>query len=76
MSQNVKPNETQVNVDLRNAEDVKCENCGHDTFVPSFLIKKVSAIVSPTGQEIIAPVQVFGCTKCGHVNKDFLPREV
>ena len=31
--------------------------------------------MSPNGQEIIAPVQVFGCNKCGHVNKEFMPRE-
>jgi DNA-directed RNA polymerase subunit RPC12/RpoP len=65
----------QVNVDISQADDVKCDNCGHDVFVPVFHIKKVSAIMSPNGQEIIAPVQVFGCNKCGHVNKEFMPRE-
>ena len=54
---------------------MKCDECGHDTFIPVFLIKKVSAIMSPNGQEIIAPVQVFGCNKCGHVNQEFMPRE-
>jgi DNA-directed RNA polymerase subunit RPC12/RpoP len=65
----------QVNVDISQADDVKCDECGHDVFVPVFHIKKVSAIMSPNGQEIIAPVQVFGCNKCGHVNKEFMPRE-
>ena len=70
-----KPLPKQVNVDISQADDVKCDNCGHDVFVPVFYIKKVSAIMSPNGQEIIAPVQVFGCNKCGHVNKEFMPRE-
>jgi DNA-directed RNA polymerase subunit RPC12/RpoP len=70
-----KPLPKQVNVDISQADDVKCDNCGHDVFVPVFHIKKVSAIMSPNGQEIIAPVQVFGCNKCGHVNKEFMPRE-
>ena len=65
----------QVNVDISQADDVKCDKCGHDVFIPVFMIKKVSAIMSPNGQEIIAPVQVFGCNKCGHVNKEFMPRE-
>ena len=65
----------QVNVDISQADDVKCDECGHDVFIPVFMIKKVSAIMSPNGQEIIAPVQVFGCNKCGHVNQEFMPRE-
>ena len=69
------PLPSQVNVDLSNAEDAKCDECGHDVFVPVFLIKKISAIMSRNGQEIISPVQVFGCNKCGHVNKEFMPRE-
>ena len=27
----------------------------------------MSALVSPTGQEVIAPVQVFNCGNCGHM---------
>ena len=65
----------QVNGDISQADDVKCDECGHDVFIPVFMIKKVSAIMSPNGQEIIAPVQVFGCNKCGHVNQEFMPRE-
>ena len=65
----------QVNVDISQADDVKCDECGHDVFIPVFMIKKVSAIMSPNGQEIIAPVQVLGCNKCGHVNEEFMPRE-
>ena len=70
-----KPFPSQVNVDISQADDAKCDKCGHDVFVPVFLIKKVSAIMSPNGQEIIAPVQVFGCNNCGHVNDEFMPRE-
>ena len=70
-----KPLPSQVNVDISQADDAKCDKCGHDVFVPVFLIKKVSAIMSPNGQEIIAPVQVFGCNNCGNVNDEFMPRE-
>ena len=36
-----KPLPKQVNVDIIQADDVKCDNCGHDVFVPVFHIKKV-----------------------------------
>jgi hypothetical protein len=70
-----KPLPQQVNVDLSDAQDVKCTECEHDIFIPVFFIKKISAILSPNGQEVIAPIQVFGCNKCGHVNEEFMPRE-
>lgn len=61
---------------LESAKDVVCsaEDCGHTFFVPVFLIKRISALVSPNGQEINAPVQTFACAKCGHVNSEFLPK--
>ena len=30
-------------------------------------MKKISALMSPTGQEAIIPVQVFSCGNCGTV---------
>ena len=34
-------------------------------------MRKMSALVSPNGQETIIPMAVFACEKCGHVNKEF-----
>jgi hypothetical protein len=36
------------------------------------VIKRISAILSPTGQEAIAPIQVYSCGNCGKVPKMFL----
>jgi len=36
---------------------------------------KLSALLSPTGQEAMIPIQVFCCAKCGYINKGFLPKE-
>ena len=33
--------------------------------------KRVSAIMSPTGKEQIAPVPSFRCDDCDHINKEF-----
>ena len=61
--------------DLANAKDVACESCQHQFFEPVFIIKTISAIASPTGQEVNIPVQTFACAKCGAVNKTFMPEK-
>ncbi len=35
------------------------------------MLHKLSALVSPSGQETIVPAAVFACEKCGHVNAEF-----
>ena len=57
----------QVQVDLKNAETMKCAKCGNSIFIQGYVIKKISAIVSPTGKEVIAPIQVFNCGNCGEM---------
>ena len=66
----------QVNLDLSNAQDVTCENCGNYTFQEIVLMKRVSALVSPTGKEAIVPIPTFACNACGFINKQFLPVKV
>lgn len=63
---------------LKSAKDLCCEleECGHKYFTPVFFIKQISALMSPNGQEINAPVQTFACAKCGHVNSYFMPVEL
>ena len=61
-----------INIDLNNVDNIKCDECENETFVPAFIIKHLSALVSPTGQETIVPVQLFKCSKCDHVNEKFL----
>ena len=61
-----------INIDLNNVDNIKCEECENETFVPAFVIKQVSALMSPTGKETLVPIQLFKCSKCGHVNEKFL----
>jgi len=55
------------------AQDVTCENCGNYTFQQVALLKRISAIVSPNGKELLVPNPVFACNACGFVNKQFVP---
>jgi len=63
----------QVKVALKDTQDVSCEKCSHKLFVQLMMFKKLSAVMSPTGEESLIPVQVFACNDCGHVNEQFLP---
>ena len=65
----------QMNIDFSQTTAEICEECGNDTFVQGYQMRKLSALLSPTGQETMIPIQVFACAKCGHINKGFLPKE-
>ena len=62
----------QVKVDLTQAETMKCEHCGNYLFISSTIIKRLSAIVSPTGEEALIPIDVYSCGNCGRVPKSML----
>lgn len=46
------------------ATDLTCHSCGNDTFNEVVKIKRLSAIASPTGEEMVLPFKIFTCTKC------------
>ena len=57
----------QVKIDLSDADTMKCQKCGNSIFIQGYVIKRISAIFSPTGEEVIAPIQVFNCGNCGEM---------
>ena len=71
MAKQKKP-QPEVKVDLKQADTVKCEDCGNYLFITAHVIKRLSPIISPTGQEALIPVQVYSCGNCGKVPKMFL----
>ena len=68
---NMKPQkplpQQQVKIDLSDADTMKCQKCENSIFIQGYVIKKISAILSPTGEEVIAPIQVFNCGNCGEM---------
>ena len=62
----------QQSIDMSKATSIKCDKCEGTTFKQTLLISKMSALVSPNGQETIIPSAVFACERCGHVNEDFV----
>jgi len=69
------PGEQQpkTNFKFENTEAVACDECKNEYFSPVFMIRKVSALMSPNGQEGMVPIQLFQCESCKHVNERFLP---
>ena len=65
----------QMNINMSQTTAEVCESCENDTFIQVYQMRKLSALLSPTGEPAMIPIQVFACAKCGHINKGFLPKE-
>ena len=63
----------QMNVDLSSAENIFCSRCGNFAFIPAVTFKKLSALLSPTGNEGVVPVETFMCSNCGYIPPEFMP---
>ena len=59
-----------VELDISKADTITCEECGNASFIQAFFLKKISALMSPTGKEAIVPMQVFSCGNCGTIPKN------
>ncbi len=70
------PSNSEQGIDITKTSPTRCEACGKEAFQQSFILRKISALLSPTGKDGFVPVQVFSCVACGHVNNDFLPKEL
>ena len=59
----------QMNVDFDKTTGLKCDKCENETFTQVFYIRKLSALLSPAGEESLIPVPTFACAECGYVNE-------
>ena len=63
----------QAEIDINDTETITCEDCNNATFIPAFFLRRISPIVSPTGQEAMVPIQVYSCGNCGKVPDKLMP---
>ena len=66
----------QLNVDITQTTPTTCDECGRAFFTNQLVIRKASGFLTGTGKPTYVPIPVFACTKCGHVNAEFLPKEI
>lgn len=69
-------NQQQMQIDFSQTQEVSCGECKGIHFESVYLMRKLSALLSPAGEESLIPVSVFRCTECHHINKGFLPKEL
>jgi len=66
----------KVNIDLKKTTGVSCDECGNESFQEALLLRKVSRFLTGDAQDGVIPIPTFVCSKCGHINKDFYPKEL
>jgi uncharacterized Zn finger protein len=66
--------EQKLNISLDKTTALKCDECQGEVFVEGVLLRKASRFLTGTAQDSLVPIPVFSCSKCGHVNEEFLPQ--
>ena len=64
-----------MNVALKDTTRIKCEECENEVFIEGVMLRKISRFVTGTAQDALMPIPVFTCSKCGHVNAEFMPKD-
>ena len=68
--------EQNINLSLDKTSAVLCEECMSNSFIEGTLLRRASRFLTGTTQDALIPIQVFVCSKCGHVNEEFLPTQL
>lgn len=53
------------------APNIVCE-CGCKTFVSVSVLKKLSALISPTGRQEIIDIPLYQCSRCGKIPAEYM----
>jgi DNA-directed RNA polymerase subunit RPC12/RpoP len=55
----------QIQINPEDTTGVVCPQCNSEFFIPVYMLRKVSALISPSGREEIIQVPVMACSQCG-----------
>ena len=64
-------NQTQININPKDLDDIVCKECGCSYFRQVQILKRMSALISPNGKEQRISIPIIRCDDCGHVNEEF-----
>jgi DNA-directed RNA polymerase subunit RPC12/RpoP len=70
------PQPQQPKIDLSQATEITCQECGGSVFIPGNKFLKISKIIAGTAQDAIIPVELYLCGDCGEINQELLPKEL
>lgn len=65
--------QAQINIQLEKTLPISCDNCQNQTFQEALLLRKISKFLTASEKDSLMPIPTFVCTKCGHVNEEFIP---
>ena len=65
-----------LNLDINQTTGVTCDECQGSFFDQALVIRKASGLLTGQSKPSYVPIPVFKCSKCGHVNEEFLPKEI
>ena len=66
----------RLNISLDKTTPIICEEYQNETFQSVTYLRKVSKFIAGTDQDALVPIPSFACSKCGHINKEFQPKEL
>ena len=66
----------QPKIDLSQATEMRCQECGGTVFIPGTKFLKLSKIATGQPKDAIIPVELYLCGDCGEINSDLLPDEL
>jgi hypothetical protein len=59
-------------IDPKNTTSMQCEECKGETFTEVVYLRKASKLLTGQPQDSIIPIPTFQCSKCNHINKEFI----
>ncbi len=72
------PSPQQIQTALASSEYIVCatDGCGGKMFLPAVSYRRLSKIALATDQDMIVPIDLNVCAKCGSVVKEMLPENM
>lgn len=65
-----------LNISLDKTTAIVCDECSCESFTQVVFLRKASKFLTGTDQDALIPIPSFACSKCGHVNEEFQPKNI
>ena len=66
----------QPKIDLKQAKEMACQDCGGTVFIQGTKFLKVSRLATGQAKDAIIPVELYLCGDCGEILEELLPEEL
>lgn len=70
------PQQKQPTIDLSQAKEMMCTECGGTVFIPGTKFLTISKLITGDVKDAIIPMEIYLCGDCGEINQQLLPEEL